>query len=192
MASKGYCTSTNVADWLGATFTAAQYAHCETLIEQAEIFIDEETGRGWLVDTQTDEAIYHPRYLVYLKYAPVDSITTITGRTGIGEDEETLTADDDYEVRDLTTGLIYLVSPDSYDRILVDYTPTDAVPADITMACTEIVANWMQPHLTPGMFGVDSYSLPDLTVKFSRTHTQQPMPPNAMRVIERYAYRTHA
>lgn len=191
MAAKGYCTTIDIGDFLAVDLTTAQTSQAEALIEQAESVIDRETGRAWLTGAQTDEEHYYPKNYIHLKYAPITTVTSVTGRSGIGENEETLTVNDDYEIRDTDTGLLYLVYPSSYDRIRVDYTPVATVPAAIKMACVEIVANWLQPHLQPGTFGLDSYSLPDLTVKFSRSHVQNPLPPNAQRILEMYRYRTH-
>ncbi len=191
MAAKGYCTAQNVADFLARTFTAAQTTHCNNLIERAEVYIDEETGRGWLVGAQTDERHYVDDRNVFLRYAPVASVTTVTGRTGLGEAEEELTADSDYEVRDLESGLIGLFTT-AYERLLVDYTPVNEVPLDIKQACIELVATWIGPHLQPGSYGLDSYSLPDLTVKFARSHVQEVAPPTVQRILDRYRYVVHA
>lgn len=192
MAAKGYCTVKNIADFLGLEMTAAQAVQCQSLIERAENYIDNETGRGWLVGPQTDEAHFlgQGRW-VFLRYAPVASVTAVTGRTGPGETEETLTLNEDYEVRDLETGLIRLLV-NGYDRILVDYTPVASVPGDLVQAAIELVANWLQPHLQTGSFGLDSYSLPDLTVKFARSHSQEVAPPLAKMVIDSYRYRVHS
>jgi hypothetical protein len=192
VAAKGYCVADDVADFLAQTFTAGQEAQCNELIERAELHIDNETNRGWLMGAQTEEAFYNPGNELHLRYTPVTSVDAITGRTALGESETALTVDEDYEVRDLEKGLIYIVSPGSYDRLLVDYTPSTSVPPDLKQACVEIVANWMQPHLQPGSYGLDSYSLPDLTVRFSRSHVQASVPPNAQRVIDHYRYRIHA
>lgn len=198
MAAKGYCTNQDVADLLGVTLTAAQQAHADNLIEQAEAVIDGETGRAWLVGAQTDEAHYLdnlvgsvPRREVFLRYAPVTSVAGITGRAGLGATETALVANEDYEVRDLVAGLVVLMTG-GWDRLLVDYTPVASVPADIARACAELVGAWLQPHLQPGSYGLDSYSLPDLTVKFSRSHVQAPMPPTVQRIIDRYSYPVHA
>ncbi len=192
MAAKGYCTVDDVEGFLARTFTAAQEMQCETLIESVEIYIDEETDRAWLTGAQTDEAHYNPTCELYLRYAPVASVTAVTGRSGLGEDEEALVVDEDYEVRNLTTGLIHLVYPGNYDRVLVDYTPVATVPADLKQAVIELVAAWLQPHLQPGSYGLDSYSLPDLTVRFARSHVQEITPPNVRRIIDRYRYPVHA
>lgn len=188
MAAKGYCDVGDVADWLGQTFTAAQTLHCENLIERAERYIDNYTGRAWMVEAQSNERHYVDSRNVYLKYAPVASVASVTGRPGLGESEETLVADDDYEVRDLNSGLIVLVFPANYDRVLVSYTPVFAAPVDIQQACTEITANWMQSHLQPGSYGIDSISLPDLTLRYARSHVQQAAPPAARAILDHYRY----
>lgn len=192
MAAKGYCTADEVADFLGVTFTAAQQTYCESLIERAEVDVDEETGRGWLVGAQTDEPFYYPPFHIYLKYTPVTSIQAITGRTGIGEAETVLTAEVDYEVRSLAEGHLFLVTPGVYERVQVDYTPVASVPGDLKEAFIELVALRMQPQLNVGMYGLDSYSLPDLTVKFARSHVQVALPPFVMRVLDRYRWPVHA
>lgn len=191
MAAKGYCTVQNVAEFLGLTLTAAQVVQCQARIEQAEAFIDGECNRAWLMPAQTDEAHYWPDYQVYLRYAPVASVEAVTGRTRLGGTETTLTVNQDYEVRDLEAGLVHLVSPRRWERIMVDYTPAAGTPADIQRACMELVATWMLPSLQPGVFGLDSYSLPDLTVKFSRSHFQE-VAPTVQQVIERYRFRVHS
>jgi hypothetical protein len=192
MAAKGYTTAGAVADLLGLTFTAAQEAQADVLIEQVEAYIDRETGRGWLVGTQTAEVHHVGGATILLRYAPVASITTVLGRLGVGEAETTLVADTDYEVMDLENGHLRLIYPRSYDRLRVTYVPVDTVPSDLARAAAEMVAAWLQPTLTPGTFGLDSYSLPDLTVRFARSHVQTTAPPLAQNVIDRYRYGVHA
>lgn len=189
MAAKGYCTAQDVEELLGLSFTAAQQYQADNLIERAETWIDTYTNRGWLVGVQTNEEHYTPASNeLWLKYAPVDSVASVAGRDGVGESETVLTVDDDYEVRDLNNGLIWLVYPNSYDRVRVTYTPTASVPGDITQAALELVAAWMQPSLSPGSFGLDSYSLPDLTVRFARSHVQAAMPPTVTAILDMYRY----
>lgn len=185
MAAKGYCEATDVAAQLGLSFTGAQHVQCASLIERAEAYLDSQTNRSWLVGEQTQEAHFSPAELLLLEFFPVSSVTAVYGRSALGEDETTLTADVDYEVRDLDAGIIRLVTPGDYDRIRVTYTPSSAVPADVKMATVELVAAWMQPSLRPGTWGVDSYQLPDLSVKFSRSHYQMD-PPMVREVIGRY------
>lgn len=191
MAAKGYCTAQDVADFLGKTFTSAQTTHCNNLIERAEIDLDEETGRGWLVGAQIDEAHYPINSLIFVRYTPVATVQAVTGRSGPGGDEITLISGEDYELRNAEAGLIKLLAG-GYERILVDYTPAAAVPGDIKQAAIELVAMWIQPQLQPGSYGLDSYSLPDLTVNFARSHVQAAYPPGVRQVLERYRYRVQA
>ncbi len=190
MAKKGY-TTINAIEGITGSLTDAQQKRALTLMEAAELHLDGEIGRGWLVGVQTQEAHFNPTEYLNLAYWPVASVTAVYGRSGLGETEETLTADDDYEVVDLAAGQIRLVSPASWDRIRVTYTPVDTVPADVGQACAELVAQWLQPTLRPGSYGLDSYSLPDLSVKFSRSHVQAPAPPFVQRVIDRYREPVH-
>lgn len=191
MAAKGYCAYTDIEAFLGKTLTSGQQAHCVNLIERAEKFIDEETNRGWLVGAQTDEAHFYPGYDLYLKYSPVASVTAVTGRAALGETETTLVANTDYEVRSLADGYIYLLYPGNYDRVLVDYTPVNAAPADIKHACVELVASWMQPNFQPGTYGLDSIQLPDYTVRYARSHVQEAAPPTVQRILDRYRLLVH-
>jgi hypothetical protein len=189
--AKGYTTKTKVADFLGATLTAAQQSYCDGLIERAEVAIDRYCNRGWLVGTQTDETHWYPTRQLYVKYPPLASVTSVKGRCGIGEDEEALVVDDDYEVRDPESGLIHLVAPGSYDRVRVTYVPVAATPGPVEQATTELVALWMQPHLRPDTYGLDSYTLPDLAVKFARSHVQEDLPPTVQWLLAPYVFPVH-
>lgn len=195
MAGKGYCTAADVADFLGLTFTSAQEAHAVRLIEQAEGIVDLETGRAWLTGALTDEVYYWAVYRLgelYLRYAPVASVTTLKGRASLGETETTLVVDQDYEVRDLAAGLVRLLYPSFYDRVRVTYTPVATVPTPLTRAMAELVGTWMQPHLRPDTLGLDSFSLPDLSVRFARAETGLVIPPTVQSVLDLYKYPIHA
>ncbi len=190
MAAKGYCTAAMVAGFLGVTFTAEQEAYCNTLIERAERFLDGECRRAWLVGEQTDEAHYAPFTAdLFVRYPPIEAVTAVTARTGLGGVEEVLTEGEDYEVRDLATGWIRLESYSTYDRIRVTYTPVDAVPKDVEQAMVELVADWMQPALSGvGLTGIDSYRLPDLEVRFRRLQEGERVPASVRAVIEHYRF----
>jgi hypothetical protein len=190
MAAKGYCTIFDVTGITG-DLTAVQSARAASLIEVAEVYIDGELGRGWLVGTQTLEAIYLPSDYIKLRYWPVTSVTAVYGREGLDDIEDALTVDDDYEVQDLAAGIIRIYYPGYYDRIRVTYVPNDAVPDDIALATADLVAAWMLPTIQAGSYGLDSYSLPDLSVKFSRSHYQQPVPPLARAILDRYREPVH-
>jgi hypothetical protein len=191
MTIKGYCTTADVAAITG-DLTGAQMARATQLIEAAETWLDGEIGRGWLVGAQSEEAHFYPAEYLRLDSWPVTSITTVKARTGMGETETTLTVNVDYEVIDLAAGIIRIEAPGSYERIRVTYVPNDAVPADIRQAAAELTATWLLPTLNSGSFGLDSYSLPDLTVKFSRTHYQAAAPPLVAQIVARYREPVHS
>lgn len=188
MSAKGYISSTDVSDFLSRTFSTAETTQCDVLIEQAETHIDNETRRAWLTGALEDDTYYVKSGRVFLKYVPVASVATVKGRSGLGSSDVTLVADSDYEVMDLGNGEIRLVSPANYDRLLISYTPVDTVPADIKRAAIEIVAAWLSPTLNPGSHGLDSLSLPDITVKYARSHVQDVVPPIARRILENYRF----
>lgn len=190
MAAKGYCTTDDVSAFLAQTFTAGQAAQCESLIEAAELEFDGETNRAWLVGAQTLEAwhIVNGSPDVWLKYAPVASISAVKGRSALGEAETDLVTDDDYEVIDLNAGHIRLVCPGGYDRVRVSYAPTDTPPADVKQAIIELVAARLMPTMAPGTYGLDSITLPDYGVKFARSHVQTAFPPTTQRAVDRWRW----
>ena len=191
MPAKGYCSAADVADFLGLAFTSAQEVLASRLIEEAEPTVDLATARAWLTGARTDEAYYRASFRLgnlYLRYAPVDSVATVKARAGMGSTETTLVADTDYEVRDLSDGLIWLVYPGSYDRIRVTYTPTATVPGPITKATAELVGAWMQPSLRPETYGLASYSLPDLSVQFAREMADRSIPATVQSILDLYRY----
>ncbi len=188
MGAKGYTTAADVSEFLGVAFTPAQESHCNRLIESTEIDIDNETQRGWLVGAQTAELHYQGEYAsgrLYLRYWPVASITAIRGRSGLGDTEDTLTVDEDYEIESLERGRVRLVDPSAYDRVSVDYTPVATVPASIRDACAEWVAARMQPHLRPDTYGLQSLGLPDLQVTFAKAGADA-VPEGVKRVLDQY------
>lgn len=195
MAAKGYCTFMDVANFLGVALTASQEVYAASLIEAAENTIDIGTNRAWLTGALTDEAYYRDAFRLgklYLRYAPVSTITSIKGRAGLGDAETTLVADTDYEVLDLSDGLLRLVAPYAYDRLRVTYTPTATAPAPVARACAELVGSWMQPSLRPNSYGLYSYSLPDLTVQFAKEAALSLIPDSVQAVIDLYRWRVVA
>lgn len=193
MAPKGYCTAADVAAQMQVTFTSPQSTLCTTLIEQAEVAIDHYCNRGWLMGEQTLESFRYPGATVCLKYFPVDTITAVKGRCGgMGGTEEDLVEGTDYEVEDAAAGIIRL-GISYFERVRVTYTPDNTVPLDLKRAITELVAAWMQPALatttTGGMTGIESFTLPDLTVKFSKgaqVGEGRVWPPSVMALLDSF------
>jgi hypothetical protein len=188
MSEHAYCTVAQVASFLGRVLTAAEQVEATRLIAAATAEIDGETNRAWLQGAITNEPIYFPYSAVWLRYTPVASVEAVRARTGLEVDEELLTVNVDYEVRDLAAGLIVLTYPFPYQRVTVDYTQVAEVPADIEQAAIELVAARLGPVLSPGSYGVDSIQLPDYTVRYSRAHVQEAYPPNVARILARNRY----
>lgn len=187
---RAYCEPTDVADFLGLEFNNAQLIQAARHIDSVTTLIDEHTNRGWQVGEQNGEQHRWPEFRLgnlYLRYTPVASIEEIRGRFTLGVDEVALVDGQDYEVVSLDDGLIRLITPTAYDQVSVDYTPVDVVPAPIRDACAEWVAARMQPMLRDS-YGLDSYSLPDLTVKFSRSMMGDGMPTSVKNVLDRYRH----
>ena len=189
MPSKAYCTVSDVADFLGVSLTSAQEVQAARLIESVTVLIDEELLRGFLVGVQTGEEHYQSEYasgMLYLIYAPVTSISQIRGRAALGSDDTVLVEDTDYEIISLVSGSIRLVNPGAYDRLSVDYTPVNTVPAPIRDATVEWAASRLMPTLRMDSYGPESYSLPDISVKFSRSIMGDGMPPNVKKTLDHY------
>lgn len=166
MAARGYTTTEQVQAALGVPLTGEQVTQLQSLLEPAERAVDAHCRRAWLTGAITSETYFTFGRDLYLKNVPVTSVSSVAGRQGLGATELTLTADTDYEVRDLDAGWIWLWSPDSYDRIRVSYTPVATVPADVAVATAELVCHWLRPTLLPGSLGASQVQLPDLTIRF--------------------------
>lgn len=190
---RGYTDPDKVAAYLGLTLTAPQVAAADWLTPAVEATIDERCGRAWLLGVQTDEAHWAPfgRDL-YLLHPPATAVAAVKGRAGLGAAEATLTAGTDYEVRDLAAGRIWLAWPGGYDRIRVTYTPAATLPADIELAATELLGRFLQEHLRPDSYGLESVQLPDLTLRFARWMTQQGLPPSVEERLEPHRFRAVA
>jgi hypothetical protein len=189
MAIKGYTNPDRVADYLGVSLTAAQIAQAARLIEAAEAAIDAYCGRAWLLGVQTDEAHYAPfTSRLYVRYPPCSAITTVKARASAGDAETVLVSGEDYEVRSLEDGLIWLASPEAHDRIRVTYTPDASLPADVALAATELVASYLQPALRPDSYGLESFRLPDLEVRFARWQGGPDLPPGVMQRLGAYVF----
>lgn len=187
MPPKGYCASADVEAYLGLTFTAAQTEQAVVLLPMAEDAVDAAMGHEYALGTQSNEAHYYPSCDLYLRHAPITSVTSVAGRRGMTDTETTLTAGTDYEVRSLPAGHLYLVSPGRFDRVRVTYVPVATVPDLVKQATILTIAAWLQPTLTPGLTGVQSYKLPDLEVVYAKGTAigggNYSLPPNAREVL---------
>jgi hypothetical protein len=198
MSGKGYTTATLVAKELGRDLTAPQLDECADLIGQAEDWIDNQTGRAWLVVSPiTDELHTLDARIVYLSNRPVSAVTSVTARTLlVGASESTLVAGKDYELIDGPNGVLLVsafagaaqtVFPS--DPILpgsllkVSYTVAVPVPGDIQRAATMLVASWMLPRLDSDRQGLKTYSVGSSGDTFSVTFDCLPVPDSVTQII---------
>ena len=180
-----YCTLIDVEDIAGE-IAPAHYPRVAQLIAAAERYLNGEMGRAWQVGEQELEMHHAPDYLIRLVYWSVQEITAVYARQRGGGEEVELVEGEDWEAYDLGAGIMKMTAPALYDLVRVTYIPEDEVPEDVSLACAELAANWLMPTLRPGSYGLDSYSLPDLTVRFARSHAQTAEPPFVRQVINRY------
>jgi hypothetical protein len=197
---KGYTTVQLVAEELGDAIDISQMIdQCNTLIAQAEAFIDRYTARAWAVVSPIVDELHTVtgRYL-YLKSAPVTAITSLSIRTdAVGALDAPLVAGTAYELIDAANGIVLLSSaghPYGYDVVVnttdyaryiakVSYTTTSPVPGDIQRAATLLVAQWFQGRLNSDARGVQSYSVGSSGDTFGVTFGKQNVPDDVMRLL---------
>lgn len=210
-AIRGYCQPEDVADFLGVTFTGAQLPHVLATIGRVERWIDEELNRTWLSGPIQAEAKFSPYGLdppsfftsyvagwvplgsaIYLNVTPVQSVERMQGVGWLNSDPFVLVRNLDYEVRDLPTGLIRLTVPSAYYKVMIDYSPVNACPGDITQLAVMVAATWLIPNLNPDSWLVDSVQLPDLKIVYAKASNSVNVPPECDEIIERYRFRSIA
>jgi hypothetical protein len=193
MVVKGYTTATLVAKELGRDLTAPQLDECADLISQAEDWIDNQTGRSWLVTSVSNELHTVTGPFLYLNTRPVAAISSLTVRPyTVAAAETVLGSGTGYELIDPQTGLVSLapswdVAVVGYGRssyigwlLKASYTATVPLPGDVQRGATLLVAHWMLPRLDPDRAGVDSYSIGgELMVKLRKDD----IPDEVMRLI---------
>jgi hypothetical protein len=182
-----YGDTTTLQSFLGQSLTPGQQIEATRLLIAVSAEIEGETNRAWLMGA-VSEPFYHPSEKIWLRYAPVDSITELRGRPGPALAEVVLSENDDYVIKSVAEGYIKLIHPKRWERVVVDYVQVDGVPADIEQAAVEMVAARLMPALNPGTYGVDSIQLPDYTVRYARSHVQQALPPVARQILERWRW----
>lgn len=186
MAVKGYSSVGLVAEELGVSLSAEQQAQCTGLLEEAEAWIDHETGTAWLVTSPTTDELHvydANSRVVVLEHKPVSAITGVKARTyAVDDADETLTADTHYELLDAANGVLLLDGVNHGALLKVTYTHTSMpVPFDIRRAATLLAAHWMTPRLNPDRAGLKSYSVGgELRVDM---HDKQDIPDEVLRII---------
>lgn len=147
MSARGYTTTQQINDYLGQALTQEQLNHAEDLIEPAEEWLRQQFGVDYLPGAVSNEAYYHVTSPdLYLRKAPVTSVTSLTYRTYAGGTETTITAATGWELRDAALGWVRLLDPSPtpgtpLDRLRATYTPVATVPAFVALATTIRVAD---------------------------------------------------
>jgi hypothetical protein len=198
MAAKGYTTATLVAQEMGRDLTAPQLDQCADLIEAAEAFIDQQTGRSWLATSPTTAELHQPDGpVVYLKHRPVAAISSVSVRPlVVGGTDTVLVANTDYELIDATNGVLLInsllgVTGDIVRSTLargsllkVTYTTVTPVPANVQRLTTELVANWLTRRIGgSNMAGVKSFKMPDFSIDYTDAGSSFSVPDDLMRRI---------
>ena len=185
---KGYCSAGDVAIYLGIDLTAAQLTQATDLIGAAESELDGAMNRGFLMGAISNE-LHRSCPRIYVQNPPVATLASVEGRVidEPAEPWEVLVVADDYELVNVTTGEIHIAEWRSYAILRVTYTTSDSVPADIRQATVELVASRIQPTLNPALYGVDSVTLPDYSVRYNRALMGGVgFPPTVLATVERY------
>lgn len=180
MVAKGYTHAGYVATYLGRVLTPQENLAVVDLVEPVEAWIDGRARRAWLTGSVAGEVHYEPGPNLYLRSTPVASVTSVAARGGMADaSDTTLTAGEDYEVRSLAGGHLYLPILDpaatkllpgygAYDRITVAYVPDTGLPADIRLAATMLVCHYLRPVSEGLMPGIKRYSVGgELTVEYA-------------------------
>lgn len=123
---KGYTDSDSVARYLGISLSADQEIQAQTLIANAENFIDSETqgNGGWLngpiVSEQYDLRNVGHRF--FLRSTPVATVESIYRRTNkVGDTPVLLTANVDYELLNTQTGEVLLAESSMWGATAYSY-----------------------------------------------------------------------
>lgn len=193
--TKGYTNQYLVSDAIGLHTGEAPVTSLDYWIAASEAWIDLRTQRSWGITTVTGEQQqfdacpmwpqraydmnplrFTPNNgwadpLVYLKVAPVTAVSAVRARfLSLGATIYTL-AVSDYELVDAAQGWLLVSTNWVGYRLSIDYTVNVPIPADITLAATQMVVSWIQPMLygtdSKALSGIKSYSIgQDLSVTF--------------------------
>lgn len=203
---KGYCQILDISLHLGmissglTTLTTDQQTRANDLIAAAEAYIDRETRKGWLLPPITSERYTLLEPVLYLRSRPVASVQSIETRTTqVGDTLTTLTQGTDYELLDPDRGEVrfvagYGASDPNAPRMFfapsiafVSYTPNLPVPADITLAATQIAAASLVLSIYPERAGMTQLQLAEnATMQFSQDGFNMLVPATAQRIIDGY------
>jgi len=94
---------------------------------------------------------YQGGQLVWTYVKPVASIEQVRGCMWRIAQQTVLTTPDQYEVASLDRGRLHVSTWRTYDYLQIDYTPVDAVPAEVSEATAQLLAEQLYvPASTAG------------------------------------------
>lgn len=166
--AKGYTTLAAVNAYLQRTLTPDQVEAMDFILEGVETFVDQKTGQTWGVSPIVGDVYVAANEPVTLRSSPVTTIQEVRAYDNLGTTPQVLVPNVDYRLIDPARGLLWVHGSFvvGYDYFQVDYTPSAVVPADVKLAATMIVAQFMAPALNNGAVGIKSYSIDGESVTF--------------------------
>jgi hypothetical protein len=154
MSPRGYTTLQRVEARTGKSLSGSLAQEVNSLIEAAEDWIDQRTGRSWLHDGSPVVELFEPGLWLTLKYHPVASVSLVRTRSFITGDDWTTIQVGDYDLVYPSRGRLRISSwwgvRSSWRRVIeVTYTPVavTSVDARVELATTDLVAFWMKGRL---------------------------------------------
>ena len=177
-----YTDSTEIASYLGATFTAVQAAQATEMAVAASDFVERALDRSWLGWTSgaaiavADERHTVQGCRVWLRHAPVAAISAVSTRLRYaGATVYALDQAYQYELIEPVVGEVVFSPTYEGQRVELDYTSTEQTPAIIGQFATELAAGMLALSLAgsaasqAALTGVRRYTLwgGDLSVEYA-------------------------
>ena len=178
-----YTTAALIEAYLGLELSGAQETQAGVMATNASDFIERALDRSWLSYVGTPIVVADERHTVKgnrirLNHAPAVAITSMSVRLRYaGATVYALDQDYQYELIEPVVGEVVFSPTYEGQRVEVDYTSSETVPAIITQFATELAAGMLILSLsgatasTSALAGVKSYALwgGDLRVEYGST-----------------------
>jgi hypothetical protein len=158
-----YTTADDVASLLSRSLSPAQEAVVDRVIDAAEVWVDQTTGKVYGVNAAATQRFFrNAGPLLRLKNVPLVSIQGVWTRTSFTSAEAALDPTS-YEIQDADLGLVYVSTlegnSESYPIVRVAYTAGNPVPPNIKLGTEYLCLHWLRPLLQDELPGVANFSL---------------------------------
>lgn len=166
---KGYTTLDNVAMQIGRTLTDPQKAYVTSVVLPAvEMWIDSNGAKSYGDGAVSSEQLVMSGPYAWLLKTPIQSLDAMRGwRYGTNASYMTTIDPLLYRMIRADIGQVYFPAWQLYAYIEADYTPTDEIPANITMAASILAGVFIRTVLHPQSEWLTEYaSAQDVRVKF--------------------------